>query len=62
MPPRNLVTLRQLTQQRPWASERWIRRLVAERRIPYHKVGGKLAFDLDDIDKMAEAGRVEAAR
>ena len=32
-------------------SERHIRRLVAERRIPHHKVGGLVRFRLDRIDQ-----------
>jgi len=31
-------------------TERQIRRLVHERRIPFHKLGGKLRFDLDEVD------------
>ena len=31
-------------------SERHVRRLVAERRIPHTKVGGLVRFKLDDID------------
>lgn len=56
---RNLVTLRQAEEARPWATERFLRRLVAERRIPYHKLGGKLLLDLDELDALAERGRVE---
>ena len=58
---RNLMVMTQLLEQRPWLSERYLRRLVAERRIPFHKVGGKLLFDLNDVDHLAEVGRVEAA-
>ncbi len=59
---RRLATLTQVVEARPWLTERWLRRLVAERRVAYHKCGGRLLFDLDDIDALAEAGRVEAAR
>jgi excisionase family DNA binding protein len=58
---RRLVTLPMAIEERPWLTERWLRRLVAERRVPFHKVGGRLLFDLDDLDKWAEAGRVEPA-
>jgi excisionase family DNA binding protein len=57
---RTLVTLRQAVAERPWLTERWLRRLVYERRVPFHKVGGRLLFDLEDLDKLAESGRVEA--
>ena len=56
---RHLVTLAQAVEARPWLTERFLRRLVAERRVPYFKVGGKLLFDLDDLDALAERGRVE---
>ena len=32
-------------------SERHIRRLVAERRIPHHKVGGLVRFRLETVDQ-----------
>ena len=56
---RQLVTLAQAVEARPWVSERFLRRLVAERRVPFHKVGSRLLFDLDDLDNLAERGRVE---
>ena len=59
---RQLVTLPQAINERPWLTDRWLRRLVAERRIPFHKAGGRLLFDLADIDQWAEGGRVEAKR
>ena len=42
-------------------SERFVRRLVAERRIAFHKVGHFLRFRTDDLDAFLEAGRVEPA-
>lgn len=57
---RQLVPLKQVSEHRPWATERILRRLVAEKRIPYHKCGGKVLLDLADLDAYAEAGRVEA--
>ena len=59
---RHLVTLRQAVEQRPWLTERWLRRLVFERRVPFHRVGSRLLFDLDDLDTLAEQGRGEPAR
>jgi hypothetical protein len=58
---RQLVTLQQAVEQRPWLTERWLRRLVYERRVPFHKVGNRLVFDLADLDALAEQGRVERA-
>lgn len=56
---RHLVTLAQAVEARPWLTERFLRRLVAERRVAFHKVGGRLLFDLSDLDALAERGRVE---
>ena len=39
--------------------ERHIRRLVAERRIPYYKWGRLLRFDCDEIDQWLNQARVE---
>ena len=58
---RQLVTLQQAVEQRPWLTERWLRRLVYERRGPFHKVGNRLVFDLADLDALVEQGRVERA-
>ncbi|MEM7341846.1 MAG: helix-turn-helix domain-containing protein [Actinomycetota bacterium] len=38
--------------------ERFIRRLVAERRIEYHKFGSHIRFDARDLDAYADANRV----
>lgn len=59
--PRELVPLKQVPDHRRWATERILRRLVAERRIPYHKAGGKVLIDLADLDQYTEAARIEAA-
>jgi excisionase family DNA binding protein len=60
--PRHLVTIPQAVDANPWLTERWIRRLIAERRIAYHKAGGRVLLDQDDIDQFSEGGRVEATR
>ncbi|HVM10342.1 MAG TPA: excisionase family DNA-binding protein [Acidimicrobiales bacterium] len=65
------VTIRRATELYPELSEgrdgkpseRFFRRLVEEKRIPYFKVdGGKVLIDTDDVDALIEAGRVEAER
>jgi excisionase family DNA binding protein len=43
----------------PGVSPRFIRRLVAERRIPYLKLGRHVRFDPADLDAFLSAGRVE---
>lgn len=40
-------------------SERYMRRLVAERRVAYHKLGRLLRFRPADLDRLLEAGRIE---
>ena len=40
-------------------TERYVRRLVAERRVAYHKVGRLLRFRAADLDALFEGGRVE---
>jgi excisionase family DNA binding protein len=39
---------------------RFVRRLVAERRIPFHKVGKYVRFYRADVDAFVAAGRVDA--
>jgi excisionase family DNA binding protein len=56
---RHLVPLLEVPEHRPWISVRYLRRLVAERRIAHHKVGRKVLIDLADVDELAEQGRVE---
>jgi excisionase family DNA binding protein len=37
---------------------RFIRRLIAEKRIPYVKLGAHVRLDTDDLDRFVDAGRV----
>jgi len=39
---------------------RFVRRLIAERRIPFHKIGRHVRLKVEDVDAFIEAGRVEA--
>jgi excisionase family DNA binding protein len=41
-------------------STRFIRRLIAERRIPFTKLGKHVRIDTADLDAFIAAGRVEA--
>lgn len=43
-------------------SVRFVRRLIAERRIAFHKVGAHVRLALLDLDAFVQAGRVEARR
>lgn len=40
---------------------RFIRRLVAERRVVFYKVGGHVRFKVSDLEAYAQSGRVEVA-
>jgi excisionase family DNA binding protein len=40
-------------------SARFIRRLIAERRIAFHKVGAHVRLAVADLDAFISAGRVE---
>lgn len=41
-------------------SERFVRRLIAERRVAFHHVGRHVRFALSDLDDWLASGRVEA--
>lgn len=41
-------------------SERFVRRLVAERRIAFHHVGKHIRFALSDLDEWLTTSRVES--
>ena len=43
-------------------AERFIRRLIFERRIPYTKLGRHVRIATRDLDSFVRAGRVEAER
>jgi excisionase family DNA binding protein len=40
-------------------SVRFVRRLIAERRIAFHKVGAHVRLAVTDLDSFIAAGRVE---
>ena len=42
--------------------ERFVRRLIAERRIAYHKIGKYVRIAESDVAGFVEAGRVEPVR
>jgi excisionase family DNA binding protein len=39
-------------------SERFIRRLIAERRIAFHHIGRHVRLSIEDLDAFVAAGRV----
>ena len=59
---RQLRTLAQVAEERPFASERWLRRCISERRFAHHKIGGRVLVDLNDLDEYLEHCRVESPR
>jgi excisionase family DNA binding protein len=44
--------------ERLGVSQRFVRRLIAERRVPFFKVGKFIRFDSTDIDRWIENNRV----
>ncbi|OXM50956.1 helix-turn-helix domain-containing protein [Amycolatopsis alba] len=38
---------------------RFVRRLIAERRVAFHKVGVHVRFAIADLEEFIQAGRVE---
>ena len=63
MASRNIVTPHVLTVEETAAalrlSIRHVRRLIAERRIPYVRVGRAVRIDPDDLAAFIRSGRVE---
>jgi excisionase family DNA binding protein len=56
------VPLTEVPTLRPWATIRWLRGLISQRRIPYYNpTGGRVLIDLAELDAFAERGRVDAA-
>jgi excisionase family DNA binding protein len=45
--------------ERLGTSPRFVRRLIAERRIAFNKVGRHVRFSAADVDDFVRAGRVE---
>jgi excisionase family DNA binding protein len=56
--PESLLDIPALAARLP-VSERFIRRLVHERRIPYLKLGHFVRFDPRDVDEVLRASRIE---
>ena len=54
-----LLTVEQAA-ERLGTSERFVRRLIAERRITFIKLGRHVRINPDDLDVFVSAGRVEA--
>jgi excisionase family DNA binding protein len=52
-----LLTIDQAA-ERMCTKPRFIRRLIAERRIPYVKIGSHVRIDDHDVDAFIEAGRI----
>ena len=46
------------TADRLGVTVRWVRRAIAERRIPFIKVGRYVRFDPEELDAFVEANRV----
>ncbi len=58
VPTLSLLTIND-TATRLGVSPRFVRRLVAERRITFHRVGKFIRFEPADVDALILEGRVE---
>jgi excisionase family DNA binding protein len=54
----DLASLRQGDRDSPGEGERFIRRLIAERRISYVKIGKFVRLQRSTLDAFIEAGRI----
>ena len=59
---KNLRTIPQVIEDRPYLTERFLRRLRAERRVPTYSAGGGVLFDLDALDEYVESTLIDPAR
>ena len=57
----DLIALPKLLETFPWLTERRVRSMVAERRVPHWKVHNRLLFDPTDFQAMLDAGYVPPA-
>lgn len=57
----DLVRLPQLVEQRTFLTERWVRSMCSRKdpdeRLPHYRVGGKLVFDLNEVDDFVRRHR-----
>ena len=53
------LTIRQVVGAYP-LTERHLRGLIYQRRVAYTKVGSRVFLDAADVDRLFEAGRIEA--
>lgn len=60
--PEDVRTIPQVEAERPWASQRYLRRLIFERRVPFYKVGRRVLISLAELDELVASGRIEARR
>lgn len=56
-----LRTVAQAVDEREWLTERYLRRLIFERRVPHYKIGGRVLIDLDELDALVQRHRIEVA-
>jgi excisionase family DNA binding protein len=60
--PTDARTIPQIEAERPWATARYLRRLIFEKRLPYYKVGRRVLVSLAELDELVANGRIEARR
>ena len=55
----NMISIRELAAELG-VTDRYVRRVIAERRIPYVKVGHLVRFERCEIDRWVESNRINA--
>lgn len=58
----HLLTVPQAAEYAPAFGERYFRRLIADRKMPFFKIGGRVFISRDDIDQLVAQSRIEAIR
>ena len=54
-----MKNLRTIPQERPYLTERFLRRLRAEHRVPTYSAGGRVLFDIDALDEHIESTLID---
>lgn len=56
------VPLTDAHEERPWATPRYLRRLVERREISFYRIARRIWFDVADLDEFAERRHVRPVR
>lgn len=59
--PTTFLTFKQVLDEYPYVTDRWLRRAVHDKKVPFYKLGGRLLFDPAELDQWIRDTRVEPA-